>query len=61
MLVLTGEEDAGNSPQMAQRMAAIMPDARLAILPGLRHMALAEDPAAVNNVLVPFLKDTLPV
>jgi 3-oxoadipate enol-lactonase len=60
-LVLTGEEDAGNSPQMAQRMAALIPDARLAILPGLRHMALAEDPAAVNDVLVPFLRDTLPV
>jgi pimeloyl-ACP methyl ester carboxylesterase len=59
VLVLTGEEDAGNSPQMAQRMATIMPDARLAILPGLRHMALAEDPAAVNDLLIPFLRDTL--
>jgi len=60
-LVLTGDEDFGNSPQMAQRMAETIPDARLAILPGLRHMALAEDPAALNAQLIPFLRDTLGV
>jgi pimeloyl-ACP methyl ester carboxylesterase len=58
-LVMTGEDDGGNSPQMAQQMAAKIPNARLAILPGLRHMALAEDPAAVNALLVPFFRDTL--
>ena len=60
-LVMTGEDDAGNSPQMAQQMAAIMPNARLEILPGLRHLALAENPAAVNDLLVPFLRDSLQV
>ena len=44
---------------MARKMAAAMPDAQVAILPGLRHMALAEDPAAVNALLVPFLTDNL--
>lgn len=60
VLVLTGGEDAGNSPLMAEQMVAIMPNARLAILPGLKHMALAEDPAMVNELLVPFLRDSLP-
>ena len=58
-LVVTGEEDHGNSPQMAREMSALIPDARCAILPGLRHMALVEDPAAVNSLLVPFLNDSL--
>ncbi len=35
------------------------PGARVAILPGLRHMALAEDPAAFNAPLVSFLTEAL--
>lgn len=58
-LIVTGSEDHGNSPEMAQAMAAVMPNARVAILPGLRHMALVEDPAAVNALLVPFLRSNL--
>jgi pimeloyl-ACP methyl ester carboxylesterase len=54
-LVMTGEEDAGNSPEMANKMAALIPGARTVILPGLRHMALAEAPQAVNEPLVSFL------
>ncbi|MCP4327592.1 MAG: alpha/beta fold hydrolase [Alphaproteobacteria bacterium] len=58
-LVLTAEQDAGNSPDMTRRMAALIPGARAAVLPGLRHMALAEDPDAVNSRLVPFLEEAL--
>jgi pimeloyl-ACP methyl ester carboxylesterase len=58
-LVMTGAEDFGNSPDMAQRMASAIPGARIAILPGLRHMALAEDPTAFNAPLVSFLTETL--
>lgn len=58
-LVMTGEDDSGNSPQMAQQMAAIMPHARLEILPGLRHMALVESPAVVNALLLSFLQEAL--
>lgn len=57
VLVLTGEEDYGNSPEMARQMAGVFPDSAVAILPGLRHMALAEDPDAVNAILVPFLAE----
>lgn len=55
-LVLTGDEDHGNSPTMARRMADAIPGAACAILPGLRHMALVEDPAAVLGILQPFLE-----
>ena len=54
-LVMTGADDRGNSPDMARRMAALIPGAELEILPGLRHMGLAEDPEAFNRRLVGFL------
>jgi len=58
-LVMTGDRDAGNSPEMARRMASAIPGARVAILAGLRHMALAEDPEAFNAPLVSFLNEAL--
>ena len=60
-LVMTGEDDPGNTPGMSRAMAGLIPGARLAILPGLRHMALAESPAAINEPLVSFLRDALAV
>ena len=56
-LVITGEEDVGNSPEMAQRIAGSIPGARCEILQGLRHMALVENPQAVNSLIVPFLRE----
>lgn len=58
-LIVTGEEDHGNSPEMTRQMAALMPNARAEVLPGLRHMALAEDPATINGLLVEFLQRKL--
>ena len=58
-LVMTGADDPGNTPAMARAMAGLIPGARLAILPGLRHMALAEAPAAVGEPLSAFLLDAL--
>lgn len=58
-LVMTGEQDHGNSPAMSRRIAALIAGARLEILPGLRHMALAEDPARVNEILLGFLNEAL--
>ncbi|MGE3149307.1 MAG: alpha/beta fold hydrolase [Pseudorhodoplanes sp.] len=56
-LVMTGADDRGNSPGMAMRMAELMQDGRCVILPGLRHMALMEDPPAVTAPLERFLRD----
>ena len=60
-LVLACEWDHGNSPAMAERMAARIPGARAATVPGLKHMGLAEDPEAIARILVPFLEDALAV
>jgi pimeloyl-ACP methyl ester carboxylesterase len=54
-LVITGDEDFGNGPEMTHAIAAEIAGARAVILPGLRHMALAEDPDAVNKPLRSFL------
>jgi len=58
-LVMTGEEDYGNSPDMTKRMAAGIAGAEAVILPKLRHMALAEDPDTVNRILTGFLARAL--
>ena len=58
-LVMTGEDDPGNTPDMSRAMAGLIPGARLVILPGVRHMALAESPTAINEPLVSFLRDML--
>lgn len=60
-LVMTGGDDHGNSPEMAEKMAALMPDARVVVLPGLRHMAAAESPRTFNPPLRAFLRDALGV
>ncbi len=57
-LVMTGEEDRGNTPDMSRRMAAQLPNAELEILSGLRHMGLAESPKAFNPRLLDFLTRT---
>ena len=53
-LVMTGDEDHGNSPKMSEAIAAEIPGSSLVILPGLRHMALAEAPELVNPMIVEF-------
>lgn len=58
-LVMTGGEDRGNSPDMTRRLAALVPGARAEIVPGLRHMGLAEDPEAFNRPLLAFLDEVL--
>lgn len=54
-LVMTGEEDYGNSPEMTVAIAAEIPSAETVILAGLRHMAMAEDPMLFNRELLQFL------
>lgn len=54
-LVLTGEYDAGSTPAMSKALVACLPAATLAILPGLRHLALVEAPEQVAAPLDRFL------
>jgi 3-oxoadipate enol-lactonase len=54
-LVVTGELDPNSTPEMARRMAAMIPGARAVILPGLPHMAPVEGADVVNDLLREFL------
>lgn len=54
-LVMTGDQDYGNSPAMNRAIAAEIPGSLLVILPGLRHMAHAEAPELFNSELMNFL------
>lgn len=54
-LVMTGEEDYGNSPEMSQAIASEILDSVLVVLPGLRHMAMVEAPGLFNKHLLAFV------
>jgi pimeloyl-ACP methyl ester carboxylesterase len=56
-LVLTGALDAGSTPAMAEAMGRVIPDARVRVLQGVRHMAPVEGAAAVNAALLEFLRE----
>ncbi len=55
-LVMTADQDYGNGPEMSTAIAAEIAGAETIILPGLRHMALMEDPARTNAALGRFLQ-----
>ena len=54
--MLTGERDVGSTPEMAEQLAACLPDAMVVVFPGLRHMALIEGAQQVNAELLGFLE-----
>ncbi|MFN0193245.1 MAG: alpha/beta fold hydrolase [Aestuariivirga sp.] len=54
-LVMTGDEDYGNSAAMSRAIASEIPRSQLVILPGLRHMAKIEAPELFNRHLLDFL------
>jgi pimeloyl-ACP methyl ester carboxylesterase len=58
-LVITADQDYGNGPEMTHAIAAEIPGATALILPGLRHMALAQSPEAINAPLHQFFKTHL--
>ncbi|WP_165857510.1 alpha/beta fold hydrolase [Marinobacter sp. JSM 1782161] len=55
VLVATGELDPGSTPDMAHKLARQLPDARVYILEGQRHMAPVEAADQVNDLLLDFL------
>lgn len=57
-LVMTGEDDYGNSPEMSRAIAAEIKGAELIILPKLRHMAIVEASDLCNNKICDFLDRT---
>jgi 3-oxoadipate enol-lactonase len=58
-LVMCGREDRAAPPEKSENLARTIPGARLVILEGVGHMSTLEDPAAVNEHLVPFARSVL--
>jgi pimeloyl-ACP methyl ester carboxylesterase len=58
-LVMTGDEDFGNHPEMSAAIAREIKGAELVVLKGLRHMAVVDAPEIFNHHLLNFL-DKLP-
>lgn len=59
-MVMTADQDYGNGPDMTFVIAAEIAGSETVILPGLRHMALMEDPPSTNAALVAFLTRVVP-
>jgi pimeloyl-ACP methyl ester carboxylesterase len=59
-LVMTADEDFGNSVAMSTAIAHEIPRSTLVVLKGLRHMALAEAPALFNAEVESFLAAVRP-
>lgn len=58
-LVMTGEEDFGNSPAMTQAIANEIVGSKAVILPGLRHMGMVEGASLFNAEMNMFLTKAL--
>lgn len=54
-LVVTGTDDPGQTPTMAERIAAEIKGSTLAILPGLRHMGFVEQPGVYDTLILDYL------
>ena len=55
-LFLTGEFDANSSPRMAEAMGAEVPNARVVVVPGEKHMVHLVAPERVNCALRDWLR-----
>lgn len=56
VLVVVGGEDALTPPEEARAMAAAIPGASCAVIPGTGHLPNLEDPAAFEAAVLPFLR-----
>lgn len=56
-LLVVGAEDAITPPECLERALAVMPRARLVIVPGAGHMTPLESPAAFNAAVLAFLAE----
>ncbi len=59
-LIITTDEDAGQTPGMSHAIGAEIAGSQVIILPGLRHMGLVEQPALFAEPVKDFLHRWLP-
>ena len=55
-LVLVGEGDEATPPELAREIAAGIPGSRLVLIPDSGHLSTLEEPAAVTEALVAWLR-----
>jgi (E)-2-((N-methylformamido)methylene)succinate hydrolase len=55
-MVITGGDDVGSTPAIAERMCADLDNAELHVLPKLRHMVTMQAPDTVNALLLTFIQ-----
>ena len=55
-LILVGEQDALTPPDAARRMAALIPGARLVVIPGAGHLPPVERPTETTREIAEFLR-----
>lgn len=58
-LVMCGREDRATTPDKAENIARAIPRSRLVMIEGAGHMSALEEPAAVNEHLVPFARSVV--
>jgi 3-oxoadipate enol-lactonase len=56
-LVLVGDEDVDDVHRLARRFASEIPGARLETIPGAAHVPSLEQPAAFDELVLPFLAE----
>ena len=57
-LAITGELDPGSTPEMSERIADRIPDTRVAIVPGARHMLPVTHPEVLTDHLLALINHT---
>jgi 3-oxoadipate enol-lactonase len=55
VLVMVGEHDEATPPPMSQELSALLPDARLKILPGCAHVPQLQSPQLFLEAISDFL------
>jgi 3-oxoadipate enol-lactonase len=56
VLVVVGEHDEATPPPMSQELAALLPDARLKIIPGCAHVPQLQAPKLFLEMVAEFLR-----
>lgn len=51
-LAVTGADDPGSTPEMSRRLAARIPGARAAVVPGARHLLPLQCPEALTEAVI---------
>lgn len=55
-LIMVGEDDPGTPVSASEAIHARIPNSRLVVIPGCRHLSNVEQPEAFNKQLLSFLK-----